>query len=201
MKAAQGRTKTRLALDPDRAPVVERIFFWRTQARLGVITITNRLNADRDAYTPPGDCGWTAMAVYAILRNPKYTGHMVFGRRRTVNGKSRPVPVEDWLWSPEPSPPRHYHPRHLGRRPGRRRRARHQPRRRRPQQGIWRINLRIHEAAGLARRRPIHVPPAWNAPPTVHVPPAPHAAALARTDALASADARPRGPSASSGVS
>src|SRR5215469_16228820 len=45
-KAAQGRSKTRLVLDPSRAPVVAQIFAWRTTDRLGVVTITSRLNAD-----------------------------------------------------------------------------------------------------------------------------------------------------------
>jgi hypothetical protein len=36
-----------------------------------------------------------------MLRNPKYTGHQVFGR--TQHG--RPVPAEQWHWSPEPTHP------------------------------------------------------------------------------------------------
>ena len=36
VKAAQGRTKTRLTLDPVRAPVVEQIFTWRTVDKLGM---------------------------------------------------------------------------------------------------------------------------------------------------------------------
>jgi len=43
------------------------------------------------------------MSVYQILASPKYTGHMVFGRRRTRNGKTRPVPPAEWLWSPGPA--------------------------------------------------------------------------------------------------
>ena len=81
-KAAQGRTKTRLALDPGRAPVVAQIFAWRTEDKLGMTTITGRLNADPAAYPPPGEAGWSVNSVRAILGNPKYTGHMVFGRRR-----------------------------------------------------------------------------------------------------------------------
>jgi DNA invertase Pin-like site-specific DNA recombinase len=42
-KAAQGRTKTRLILDPDRAPAVTSIFTWRVQDRLGAHTIAQRL--------------------------------------------------------------------------------------------------------------------------------------------------------------
>ena len=44
-KASQGRTKTRLALDPARAPVVEQIFTWRVVHKLGMPTIAARLNA------------------------------------------------------------------------------------------------------------------------------------------------------------
>jgi site-specific DNA recombinase len=42
--------------------------------------------------------------VTAILRNPKYTGHMVYGRTRKTPGskKPRPVPPDQWIWSPEP---------------------------------------------------------------------------------------------------
>jgi site-specific DNA recombinase len=106
VKAAQGRTKTRLAPDPGRAPVVAQIYAWRTTGKLGAITITARLNADHGAYPPPSpETGWTPAGVYKILANPKYTGHMVYGRRRTVNGKTRPVPPDQWIWTPEPVHP------------------------------------------------------------------------------------------------
>ena len=49
--------------------------------------------------------GWTQTTVTGILPNPKYTGYMVFGRKRTFNGKKRPVPPAEWLWSPQPSHP------------------------------------------------------------------------------------------------
>ena len=105
-KAQQGRTKTRLILDPPRAAVVAQMFTWRTEERLGVPTITGRLNANPDAYPPPDPAtGWTDSGVRSILRNPKYTGHMVFGRTRKTNGITRAVPPAEWLWSPEPSHP------------------------------------------------------------------------------------------------
>ena len=104
-KAAQARTKTRLLPDPDRAPVVAQIFAWRTEDKLGLAAITARLAADPGAYPPPGEIGWTVPAVRAILGNPKYTGYMVFGRRRTINGRNTAVPPSEWLWSPEPAHP------------------------------------------------------------------------------------------------
>jgi site-specific DNA recombinase len=47
--------------------------------------------------------------VDAILRNPKYTGYMVWGRSKR-NGPARSatalkVPADQWLWSPEPTHP------------------------------------------------------------------------------------------------
>jgi site-specific DNA recombinase len=107
VKAAQGRTKTRLALDSERAPVVAQIFIWRTVDKLGIPEITGRLNADHGSYPPPDEAtGWTNGGVCSILGNPKYTGHMVFGRRRTHTGKrGQPVPQDQWLWTPEPVHP------------------------------------------------------------------------------------------------
>ena len=92
--------------DPQRAPVVAQIFTWRTVDRLGVTTITNRLNADPGRYPSPKPGGWTAGGVYAILANPKYTGHMVYGRRRSA-GRRRfhDAPQEQWIWSPEQTHP------------------------------------------------------------------------------------------------
>jgi site-specific DNA recombinase len=107
VKAAQGRTKTRLALNTARAPVVAQIYTWRTVDKLGVPEITARLNADHDSYPPPDEAtGWTTSGVTSILSNPKYTGHMVFGRRRTHAGRrGQPVPPGQWLWSPQPTHP------------------------------------------------------------------------------------------------
>jgi site-specific DNA recombinase len=104
-KAAQGRTKTRLVPDPQRGPVVTQIFTWRVDKKLAVSTIAARLNADPGLYPPPGQApGWAETTVTAILRNPKYTGHMVYGRTRKTPGskKPRPVPPDQWIWSPEP---------------------------------------------------------------------------------------------------
>ena len=106
VKASQGRTKTRLALDPVRAPVVEQIFTWRVVHKLGMPTIAAKLNADPARYPAPRPgSGWTTQTVYAILGNPKYTGHMVYGRVRTRNSRRVAVSPDQWLWSPQPTHP------------------------------------------------------------------------------------------------
>ena len=51
--------------------------------------------------------GWTEPTVSAILRNPKYTGYMVYGRHPRPGATrpakpARPVPPDQWIWSPEP---------------------------------------------------------------------------------------------------
>ena len=52
-KAAQGLTKTRLILDPGRAPVIEQIYAWRTDGKMAVNSIVSRLNATGPPTRPP----------------------------------------------------------------------------------------------------------------------------------------------------
>jgi site-specific DNA recombinase len=101
-KAAHGRTKTRLVLDPMRAPIIAAIFDMRAYQKLGVPTIHARLCADPAAY-PPADpeTGWTTGGVYSILANPKYTGYQVFGRVR----KNKRTSPDKWFWSEQPTHP------------------------------------------------------------------------------------------------
>ena len=72
VKASQGRTKTRLAKDPDRAPVVEQIFTWRVIGKLGMPTIAARLNADPARYP-----AWTPTGFVDTIRS----GTMVYEER------------------------------------------------------------------------------------------------------------------------
>ena len=101
-KAAQGRTKTRLVLDEQRAPIIAAIYQMRAWEKLGVPTIHARLTADPATYPAPDpETGWTLGGLYSILANPKYTGYQVFGRRR----KGRPVPAGKWYWPDQPTHP------------------------------------------------------------------------------------------------
>ena len=43
--------------------------------------------------------------MFAVLGNPKYTGHMVYGRQRTRSGRRVTVPADQWLWSPASTHP------------------------------------------------------------------------------------------------
>jgi hypothetical protein len=103
IKAAEGRTKTRLTEDPVYGPIVALIYRWRVSEHLGKPTIRARLAADPAAYPPPGPAGWSLALVDEILSNPKYTGHQVMGRRRRKAGKKVWMPASEWIWSAEPT--------------------------------------------------------------------------------------------------
>jgi DNA invertase Pin-like site-specific DNA recombinase len=114
-KAALGKVKRRLVRDPIRGPVVTRIYTWRVSEQLSYDQIADRLNLDPDRYPPPQPIlgrgrraigAWTKGSVRDVLCNPKYTGHMVYNRRknprrdRGVAGKVNPR--SEWIWSSKP---------------------------------------------------------------------------------------------------
>jgi site-specific DNA recombinase len=103
IKAAEGRTKTRLIADPVFAPVVAQIYRWRVVDRLGKPTIWRRLAEAPHRYPVPASGAWSLALVDEILSNPKYTGHQVMGRRKTKGGTRQWTPATEWIWTPEPT--------------------------------------------------------------------------------------------------
>jgi site-specific DNA recombinase len=104
----EGKFKSRLVPDPDQRRAVEAIFAWRVGRQLGYKTIAAELNADPGRYPPPVPTDparavghWTQSSVSEIVRNPKYTGYMVWNRRARKTGHGKPNPVSEWVWSPE----------------------------------------------------------------------------------------------------
>jgi hypothetical protein len=103
IKAAEGRSKTRLVPDPEFAPVVALIYRWRVGEHLGKPTIRKRLADNPHLYPVPPSGAWSTGLVDEILSNPKYTGHQVMGRRRHKGGKRVWTPASEWIWTPEPT--------------------------------------------------------------------------------------------------
>jgi len=115
-KAAEGKVKRRLVRDPVRGPVVTQTYTWRTAQKLSYDEIADRLNGDPDRYPPPEPIpghgrraigAWTKGSVRDVLCNPKYTGHMVYNRRKNPR-KDRGVPGRvnppaEWIWSTKPT--------------------------------------------------------------------------------------------------
>jgi site-specific DNA recombinase len=115
-KAALGNVKRRLVRDALRGAVVTLIYTWRVVEKLSYEEIADRLNLDLDQYPPPQPIlgrgrraigAWTKGSVRDVLCNPKYTGHMVYNRRKNPR-KDRGVvgkvnsPAE-WIWSSKPT--------------------------------------------------------------------------------------------------
>ncbi len=91
---------------------VTQIYLWRAGGeggkggkKIAVPTITARLTADPATYPSPDGKPWSEQTVYNILRNPKYTGHMVYGRTTKKNGKIIKLPPDQWNWSDKPTHP------------------------------------------------------------------------------------------------
>jgi site-specific DNA recombinase len=89
-KAADGKRLHKLVLDPEAAPVVERIYAEFTAGH-GFYAIAEGLTRDgipcpsaHDPERNPHRCGiaWNKFAVRSILINPRYTGHQVWNKQR-----------------------------------------------------------------------------------------------------------------------
>jgi DNA invertase Pin-like site-specific DNA recombinase len=113
-KRAEGKHKTKLAIDRRRGPVVKKIYTWRVNDKLSYRAIADRLNTDLHRYPPPQPVDperavgqFTVSSVREILCNPKYTGHMAWNRRSTKDklhpGKNNPI--DEWVVSAEQTHP------------------------------------------------------------------------------------------------
>lgn len=97
-----------LRVEPHQAEIVRQIFAWFSQG-LGLRTIADRLNTQTIPFSPQAmqrggkRKGWATSAVRAILKNEKYCGHWVWGRRLffkdplTGRRRTRLRPSSDWL--------------------------------------------------------------------------------------------------------
>ena len=114
-KAAQGLTKTRLALDPAAPPIVAQIYTWRTDGKLGIKTITGpaerrpgRLPAPRPGHRVDHRRGRRHAPQPQIHRVP---GHRPpppgQARPRSTNGTGHRHPATPPSWTGPPgTPPR-----------------------------------------------------------------------------------------------
>lgn len=94
------RWRTRLVIEPVEAATVKMIFTWRGENGVTVAALHQRLLAARYPAPLDPETGrpgvWTGAAVRAILREPKYLGLQVWGRRH----HGRRVPSSAWVFSP-----------------------------------------------------------------------------------------------------
>ncbi len=108
-RAKGGETKSRLAPDPDQAPVIAEIFHLWADKGWGCKAIADHLNRPGGPPSPNhvdtsrnvrGD--WAKSSLRAILKNPTYTGRIVWNRldfaaQREAGGTARLRPQEEWV--------------------------------------------------------------------------------------------------------
>ncbi len=107
--------KRKLAIDPEAADVVKKIFEWRIQGK-GCTRISSYLNElavpspglyrfmnGMQSFKRSSHSKWRAEHVSGILTNPVYLGHLVQGKSQEShfknNGKKQRIPKEDWIIS------------------------------------------------------------------------------------------------------
>ncbi len=93
-KASQGRTKTLLVLDEQRAPIIAAIYPMRAEDKLGVPAVHARLSADPGAY-PPADpaTGWTSAG-----STRSWPTRNTPGTRCSGGPAGKAVPEGQWYW-------------------------------------------------------------------------------------------------------
>jgi site-specific DNA recombinase len=105
-KAAQGRTKSRLILDPARAPIVAQIFTWRVVDKLGMPAIAARLNASPVSCPAPGSAaGWTAQPCTGCSATPSTPGTWSSAGSAPATATALPSRRTSGCGHPSPSTP------------------------------------------------------------------------------------------------
>jgi site-specific DNA recombinase len=111
-KARDGKKKHRLVPDSVRAPIVLQVFEDYCLRGFGLGEICDKLNGELERYPPPKRNRkdemplrptWSRSQIWAMLRNPKYTGYNVWGRHDKRRGRPFMRPRQQWVWSPTPT--------------------------------------------------------------------------------------------------
>lgn len=95
-KVRDGQTlRTKLAPDPEKAPVMRRIFTECTGGK-GIKEIVKGLN--RDGVPAPNGRKWSISSVHRMLTNEAYAGRFVWGKRCIVASSKQPPVAVDNAW-------------------------------------------------------------------------------------------------------
>jgi site-specific DNA recombinase len=79
-------------IDELEAPIVREIFDRYVERRESIVQIA-RLLSEQGVPTRSGTRGWGSSTIWAILRNPAYTGRAAYGRRRVTGEPAKPMRV------------------------------------------------------------------------------------------------------------
>lgn len=95
--------RDRYEIDPDTAPIVQRIFQWYVEG-VPLLGITQQLN-DNGVLNPTGTGLWRRAVVQKLIKNPAYKGEAWMNRYQIVSERGRRKmiarPVEEWERLPD----------------------------------------------------------------------------------------------------
>jgi|SRR5690625_341344 len=94
----------RLEPDEDAAWVIQKIFDYYVNERIGYNGISTRLR-NEGIPTATGKVYWKPMVVRRMLRNPVYVGTVVFRTTRSRNNKKIKLEEKDWIVAEDAHPP------------------------------------------------------------------------------------------------
>src|SRR3990167_841456 len=89
-----GNGQAYFEINETEAEIVRKIFFWIGQDRLSIGAIQRKLN-EIYPFTRKGNNNWCRSTIWAILKNPAYSGHAAFGRKKVVKQLPRIRPRKD----------------------------------------------------------------------------------------------------------
>ena len=98
-----GRALKKLAVDPEKAPIIRKIYDYAVNYNYGALKIAKVLNEEK-ASAP--NTTWKACTVAEILKNPVYMGHIAYNRRQHsgCGGNYGRMPMETWILSEKQDP-------------------------------------------------------------------------------------------------
>lgn len=93
-----GRLLKKLVIDPEKAPVIRKIFEYAVNYNYGALKIAKVLNEEGIAAP---NTTWKACTVAEILKNPVYMGYIAYNRRQhsKCGGNFERMPMEKWILS------------------------------------------------------------------------------------------------------
>lgn len=98
-----GRLLKKLVIDPEKAPVIRKIFEYTVNYNYGALKIAKVLNEEGIAAP---NTTWKACTVAEILKNPVYMGYIAYNRRQhsKCGGNFERMPMEKWIMSDQQNP-------------------------------------------------------------------------------------------------
>ena len=102
-KSNHERLLKKLVINPEKVPIIQKIFNYSVNYNYGDLKIAKVLNEEG---VPAPNTSWKAGTIAQILQNPIYMGYVAYNRRQRskCGGNYERMPMENWILSDEQNP-------------------------------------------------------------------------------------------------